>query len=168
MVRILVATAVRASVCEEARALGGCSMTDPTVVLREVCVSGDRGRAALPADGRGLCLAGVGYDLSDLGVDKRSSKRPDNRKETKNKDNGKSGVSVDGVVGKRSQRKARRFKSMEMDGDGELDSLDPTDTSRGYFIPPGTHTESCQENDWDDSNCETVDTSHVIDSVSTT
>ena len=44
------------------------------VVLSEIALGGSRSEASLACSGLGLCLAGVGYDLADLAVDKVKAK----------------------------------------------------------------------------------------------
>jgi len=43
-------------------------------ILLKIALRGSRCDASLPCSGLGLCLAGVGYDLTDLAVDKVKAK----------------------------------------------------------------------------------------------
>jgi len=67
MVRILTATAIREAIkSEEERNVN---------ILGEICLSGDRSRAARALPGPPLCLAGVGYDADDMAIYKFMPKK---------------------------------------------------------------------------------------------
>lgn len=64
-------------------------------VLVDIALRGERAEASFACSGLGLCLAGVGYDLADLALDK--TKTRGSRQQAQSSEKKKSRKDVEGV-----------------------------------------------------------------------